>query len=557
MKYLKQLSCLLTLFLTTTGISAQTFWGSTNKRYLHKPQELERPETEQTLRLRAWQGEVLNAQLITQNKTQAEQTVEFVRLGKLLDKHRKALKLCHTEIGYVDQVLADTFSGCGTHDVERYGRFPEADRLTGESRFTLPKQEQRGVWLTMQVAPDNRAGVYTGYVELKVRGRKVQRLALSVEVLPHRLPEARDWRFHLDFWQNPYAVARWHKVELWSDKHFETMRPYMKRLARSGQKVITATLINKPWDGQTEDPFGSMIQWTKGRDGSWSYDYSIFDRWVSFMHSVGIDREITCFSMIPWRLSFDYWDEATSSVKAWQSKPGESLYEERWGHFLRDFSRHLGERGWLGKTTIAMDERSMAQMQAAIALIKRYAPEIKISMAGNYHPEIEADLIDYSVDYMSREQPTAETIAHRHKAGKKTSYYTCCSAGILNTFTFSPPAEAELIPWYALSRGLDGYLRWAYNSWTKNPNVDSRFRAWSAGDTYIVYPDNKSSVRWQKLLEGIQQFEKYHILRIEAEHRGDRQRLKELERLLSLFDVGRIREADAMARSLKDALNTL
>ena len=40
----------------------------------------------------------------------------------------------------------------------------------------------------------------------------------------------------------------------------------------AGQKVITTSIIQHPWNSQTEDPFESMIGKRKAVDGSWSYD---------------------------------------------------------------------------------------------------------------------------------------------------------------------------------------------------------------------------------------------------------------------------------------------
>ena len=53
-------------------------------------------------------------------------------------------------------------------------------------------------------------------------------------------------------WQSPYAVARYYQVPLWSQEHLDAMRPLMKMLADAGQKIITATLTHKPWNGQTD-----------------------------------------------------------------------------------------------------------------------------------------------------------------------------------------------------------------------------------------------------------------------------------------------------------------
>ena len=60
------------------------------------------------------------------------------------------------------------------------------------------------------------------------------------------------------------------QVPLWSQEHFDAMRPLMKMLADAGQKIITATLTHKPWNGQTEDYFDTMVTWMKRADGTLS-----------------------------------------------------------------------------------------------------------------------------------------------------------------------------------------------------------------------------------------------------------------------------------------------
>ena len=110
----------------------------------------------------------------------------------------------------------------------------------------------------------------------------------------------------------------------------------------------------------------------------------------------------------------------------------------------------------------------------------------------------------------------AKGIAARRAAGQVTTYYVCCSHRYPNMFTFSDPAEATVAAWYAVANGYDGFLRWAYNSWTEDPLRDSRFRTWPAGDTYVIYPGGRSSIRFERLREGIQDAEKIRILRAEA-----------------------------------------
>lgn len=53
--------------------------------------------------------------------------------------------------------------------------------------------------------------------------------------------------------------------------------------------------------------------------------------------SVGIDRQINCYSMVPWELSFQYFDQATNSMKSVKTAPGEKEYEEMWIAMLSSF----------------------------------------------------------------------------------------------------------------------------------------------------------------------------------------------------------------------------
>ena len=527
-------------------------WGSVDVRY---PMDCGTVVTDEAVNHAvAWRGERVNLQLVVDNGAK-ESVVEY-RFSDL-KCGRGIIPAANVVGGFVQPVLTDKFTGCGRHEVDAHGEVPVADRITAADTTVLAGGARRGLWLTVQVPQDVKPGTYKGTVEL-VSGGKKTKYGYSIKVLDRTLPAPKEWAFHLDLWQNPYAIARVHNVELWSNEHFEVLRPYMLKLASAGQKAITATLIDRPWDGQTYDPFGSMVTWVKKADGTWWYDFTIFDRWVEFMMSCGIDKEITCFSMIPWKLSFRYYDQATHSHKYINCAPGEEAYTKFWGGMLSAFKAHLTEKGWFEKTFISMDERSLQQMQAAIKVIKEFAPGMKISMAGNYHPEIEADIYDYCLDIFAYGAYTPELLATRRAQGKVSTYYTCCSAEYPNLFTFSDPADAAFIALEALAKDLDGYLRWAYNSWTVTPEEDSRFTAWPAGDTYVIYPFSVSSIRWERLVQGIQLFEKYRILFAEAKAAGDESRVAELEQLLRSVNIKKIStDSEAIVSGFSNGLNAM
>ena len=296
-------------------------WGTIDKRYPVEVTAEIKPVKNPSLT--AWKGERVNMQFVVAN-TGAEQEIS-ITFDDLTDGKGNIISAANIKGGIVEPVIADTFTGCSRHAIDAHGTYPTADRITMTETAKIEEKAMRGLWMTLQVPRDIKSGTYKGKVTITAGEKKSVR-QYKVKVLESVLPEPKDWKFHLDLWQNPYAVARYHDVTPWSEEHFAVLRPYMEKLAAAGQKAITATLINKPWNGQTLDPFGSMVTWIKLADGRWIYDFTIFDRWVEFMYDCGISEEITCFSMIPWRLSFRYYDQATDSHKEIKCAPGQKEY---------------------------------------------------------------------------------------------------------------------------------------------------------------------------------------------------------------------------------------
>ena len=85
-----------------------------------------------------------------------------------------------------------------------------------------------------------------------------------------------------------------------SAKTFRFDAPIDEKLyADAGGKVITASIMHKPWNGQTYDAFESMVTWLKKRMEPEYFDYTVFDKWVEFMMDLGVKKQISCYSMVP------------------------------------------------------------------------------------------------------------------------------------------------------------------------------------------------------------------------------------------------------------------
>ena len=339
-------------------------WGNTDTHY----EKFDiAPVTSSPWQATAWRGEKVNAQAVLSTA----EALSGVRLeASDLRSGRHTIPAAAVELSFVRYVLTDSLvndqSGCGYRtDKSQWDTLLVADVLDTRPELDIAPCTTRPLWMIVTIPADARPGTYKGTLTVTARrsnGKTLRKtLPYEIRVSTRQLPPASQWQLHLDLWQNPYAVARYYNVPLWSEAHFDLMRPLMQRLADAGQKVITTTIMQYPWNGQTEDPFESMVFKMKRIDGTWTYDYTVFDRWVEFMMSLGIDRQINCYTIVPWSLSFDYFDQGSNTVRYLKAPIGSPEYNAYWLPFLRDFAAHLKAKGWFDRTYIALDERGMEE----------------------------------------------------------------------------------------------------------------------------------------------------------------------------------------------------
>ena len=337
---------------------------------------------------------------------------------------------------------------------------------------------------------------------------------MNIRVVDRVLPPAKEWKYFLDLWQHPWAVSRYHDVKPFSKKHYAKMRPVYELLASAGQKTITTTILPEAWDHQCYDAYGTMIGRVKREDGTWQFDYSVFDEYVEFCRGCGLGPAICCYTLCPWGYVVR-WQNAKGETESCVAKPGTKEFEDYWGVFLQAFATHLKQKGWFEQTYISMDERSIEDVKLIGEFVQKHAPGLRISMAGNQLPSQYGVTIDdfcmilsdkINADYLKE---TAE----RRAKGMVTTYYVCCWPLYPNTFMSSGPGEAFWLGAYPAMIGLDGFLRWAWNSWPKDPKEDATYWAWTAGDTFLCYPDGEPSWRFMELRNGIAAAEKVRLLK--------------------------------------------
>lgn len=511
----------------------QAAFGSTDKAYFRT----EVPYIEngsKAWEATAWKGERINAILLTWSGDSINQvrfTISDIKhsQGYIINKKQFRLNMIRYVLSNYPYDAKEV--SCGEGPTNKAWLMP--DRFEAFDRFDIPARTVRPVWLSLDIPSATVPGIYTGTVEVKSEKETIS-LPVRINVQNQVLPAPKQWSFRLDLWQNPSAIADYYKVKPWSPEHTSLLKQHMKPYADAGGKFITTYAVHSPWSDNSYWAEGGMIEWIKRKDGSWKFDYSIFDQYVQLAIDAGIDKAITIYTPIPWGERFRYIEEATGNYIYERWIPTTDTFRRNWHIFLTDLEKHLQQKGWISKTYLGINENAMEQTLAAIKVIKDHSKEWKITYAGDWHPELDNLLDDYSCVY--GKEPDVNAIKKRAARGQTSTYYVCCTPAKPNTFVFSPPVEGRWIGWYTMAQGYDGFLRWAYDAWPADPARDPRHVLWPSGDCFMVYPGGASNVRFEKMREGIADYEKVRILKAKAVKSTDasvKKLLRELEQHLT------------------------
>lgn len=514
---------------TLTWVPTGSFAGSAEERVPRYPMTPIQGKDTKELKLSAVRNEQVSAQLAIASGHRLRDVKAVV--GDLTGPGGAKLSGADTQVRFVRYVPVQRSKSevdwSATIDQVSSGKEVSGDRnpdvvadpLEERSSVDVPAYAAQPLWFTFHIPGRARPGTYTGTVEVDADGRTQAHYPLTIKVADASVPDPKDYSFFLDVWAQPETIARNHGVELWSDEHWKLIGAYDRDLASRGQKVINTTIVDNPWHhqwslgtraSQTATPYTSMVGW-KWNGKAFSFDFGRWDKYVRTARGAGLGPDIGAFSMLAFqdREHLSYTDTSTGRTVYENVDLGGSRWREAWGAFLPAFEKHLKAKGWLEDTWLSFDERPIDTMTVVRNFVHEVAPvfDDRISVAGSISTEGVAS--NLSVDWGGIDAMTKEKAAERRRAGKITTFYVYGAPAHPNTLTFSPAVESRMLPWISAQRGLDGFLRWSYNSWTSDP-FKQPVHIFTQGDEYLVYPGKDgpmSSIRWEQLKEGIEDYE--------------------------------------------------
>ena len=132
------------------------------------------------------------------------------------------------------------------------------------------------VWITVTIPPGAAAGDYRGTLTIRAKGARQFRVPVKLTLHAWTLPKPDEYATFVEFIQSPESVAIKYGARLWSKKHFKLMGRSLRLMGEIGSRSIYIPLICETNMGNDE----SMVRWKKQKDGTFSYDFSVMEKYL-------------------------------------------------------------------------------------------------------------------------------------------------------------------------------------------------------------------------------------------------------------------------------------
>jgi len=370
--------------------------------------------------------------------------------------------------------------------------------------------ETEAFYISFIVPADARPGLQTGALRIHV-GSKTADVEVRLNIHNARVPKQGHLRVRNGF--SPDFMAYQHKLEPWSEAHWDMLRLYAKMMRRGRQTTFV--------------PVGPVVK--KRREAGWEFDFSRTERLIRMFLEEGLTQ-----IELPHVARHDRRKEAVARFVVYvDGKPVPGTSHEAYEYlaqYLPAWAEMLHHNGWYDRAIQnVVDEPPPSEFdnnRIMAGLVRKFLPGMPLIAALNDPGLIGA--VDIWVPVSKSYEEKREGFEAHRRRGDTLWFYTCCNPTgfYLNRLIDNELLRTRLLHWGNWRYRLDGYLHWGLNKVIdiQDPFEDTcpphgpyhNFRL-PPGDSHIVYPGDDgpwSSVRFEAMASGI---EDYELLRAVAE----------------------------------------
>lgn len=361
-------------------------------------------------------------------------------------------------------------------------------------------EQWRALWIDCQI-PLNAPGgdreiavVFTGN-----DGSELARAYITLHIVPVRLPKQR--LIHTE-WFYPDCLADYYNVEVFSEEHWKIMDSFLRKAAERGVNMILTPLFTPALDTLIgHDRTTTQLVKVYKNHGVYSFDYTLFRRWVRMCSEIGFEYFEMSHLFAQWGAKYPPKVMATvdgqeEKLFGWHTPVNDGNYKEFLDAFLPTLMEELKENHILERTFFHIsDEPTLQNADTYTAARDMVLPHI-----GDL-PVIDAlshvDL--YKKGIVKKPVPTNDYIHTFLDEGLKDAWiYYCCGQGykVSNRYIAMPAWRNRILGVQMYKYQIEGFLHWGYNFYHSQYSlhlidpyrVNDAEDAFPSGDPFIVYP---------------------------------------------------------------------
>jgi hypothetical protein len=432
--------------------------------------------------------------------------------------------------------------------------------LRRDKPLDVPSGANQPLWVLVYVPKDTPPGDYTGSVALRASGWSAT-VPLKLHVWNFALPE----RNHLEtaFGLDLGLAFQYHGAKTETDRR-KLMDLYFRTFAE--HRI-------SPYDPTPLDHFEVKFI-TDAAKPRVEIDFGRFDRAMA----EAIEKyHFTNFSL-PIQGMGGGTFHARHDPQIGPFKEDTPQYQALFADQVRQIESHLRAKGWLDMAYVYWfdepDPKDYAFVRSGMERLKRYAPGIRRMLTEEPTEALfgAVDIwcpVSFNYDHAAAEK--------RRQHGERFWWYVCCGpkAPYCTLFIDHPATELRVWHWQTWQRKITGTLVWSTNYWTssaayperpQNPYEDPMGYVsgygtprgtkayWGNGDGRFIYPPEAaavpglsgdapvlespvSSIRWEMLREGVEDYEYLYLLRERLAARRGALSAEEAKRIEQLLEV--------------------
>lgn len=357
------------------------------------------------------------------------------------------------------------------------------------------------LWVRCDVPSGMKPGSYDISVTVSDDDGNEASAVMTAEILGINLPESdlkyTQW-FHTD------CISSFYNTEIYSERHWQLIDSFIAEAADCGINMLLTPIHTPPLDTAvgSERPNVQLVKISE-KNGKYSFDFSLFERWVGICRSHGIKY----FEMPPF-------------FTQWGAKAAPNIYvngEHKFGwdtdscseeyiNFLRQYITAVADElktlGICDNTYFHIsdepDTRSIEIYEMCSDIIKSIDKNLKVIDALSEVDFYQKGLVKIPV-------PASNAIEPFLKEDIKERWvYYCCGqgCGVSNRFMAMSSYRNRIIGVQLYKFGISGFLHWGYNfyysqfsEYKVNPYLTtSSDGAFPSGDPFSVYPGENGAI---------------------------------------------------------------